>query len=84
MGRYIYSDSIDFEIGYDEFPDRKKPMLVIHEKGKNSGIALASFSNKKNAEFFMKKLYEMTLRLQGRWNPITKMEVENMFDSKKN
>ena len=62
MGKYIDCDYINFKIGYETFPDRKKPMLVVQEG--NKGYALASFKNKDNADYFMKKLLDFVRSCQ--------------------
>lgn len=44
-------------IGVENFPDRKKPCLVV-QKG-NVGVIVASFSSKENADYFKLKVYQM-------------------------
>ena len=45
-------------ITVQHFPDRKKPMLCLSRKGKNSCVAVASFSSEENAECFIGVMYE--------------------------
>ena len=62
MGRYIESDCVDFRRGYEIFPDRKKPMLVIEEG--NKGYAIAVFRSEENAKYFMVKLLDFVKKCQ--------------------
>ena len=44
-------------IGVGNFPDRKKPCLIVQEG--NVGVIVASFSSKDNAEYFKQKVHQM-------------------------
>ena len=47
------------EIGWDVFPDRKKPAICIHEKGTNVIDVYGYFRSEEAADLFMSKLAEL-------------------------
>lgn len=47
------------KIGWDMFPDRKKPVICITECGSHETIAYGSFNSEESAHAFMDRLAEL-------------------------
>lgn len=56
MGLYVSNGNI--RIGFEMFPDKKKPCIVV--KQGNEIFTLGTFKNKDDAVFFVDKLAELT------------------------
>lgn len=57
MGHWITDGKT--KIGWDMFPDRKKPIICITESGSNEIVAYGSFKDEQTAHAFMDRLAEM-------------------------
>lgn len=56
MAKYITNGNI--AIGYEDIPARKKPCICVRQG--NESVILGTFKNENDAEFFIKKLVELT------------------------